>query len=173
MPIALLLQLASAVPFLAKYLGAPDAAQKIADKVGAVVGTLTGAANPEEAVKSILASEELKQKFALACNEQMQHWDAIFLADVQDARKRDTELRKSGQRNYRAETMYILAVGVICGLGYLVWTTPGISEYVKGVSTLVLGRFLGYLDNIYNFEFGTTRTSRDKDETIKQLSKES
>jgi len=28
---------------------------------------------------------------------------------------------------------------------------------------------LGYLDNIYSFEFGTTRGSRDKDDTIKNL----
>ena len=46
---------------------------------------------------------------------------------------------------------------------------PYINEYVKGIFTLVLGRFLGYLDNIYSFEFGTTRGSKEKDETIKQL----
>jgi hypothetical protein len=50
-----------------------------------------------------------------------------------------------------------------------VWKDPNINEYVKGIFTLVLGRFLGYLDNIYSFEFGTTRGSKEKDETIKNL----
>lgn len=34
-----------------------------------------------------------------------------------------------------------------------------------------LGRFLGYLDNIFNFEFGTTRSSQKKDDTILNLTK--
>jgi hypothetical protein len=46
-----------------------------------------------------------------------------------------------------------------------------VNEYLKGIVTLVLGRFLGYLDNIYNFEFGSTRSSKAKDLTIEQLSR--
>lgn len=65
--------------------------------------------------------------------------------------------------------MYVLAVLVICGLVFLIWKDQDVNEYLKGIITLVLGRFLGYLDNIYNFEFGTTRVNRAKDETINQL----
>ena len=54
-------------------------------------------------------------------------------------------------------------------LVYLIWKDPNINEYMKGVVTLVLGRFLGYLDNIYSFEFGTTRGSQNKDSTINAL----
>lgn len=172
MPIALLIQLASAVPFLAKYLGAPDSAQKIADKVGEVATSLTGSANPEEAVRQILASEELKQKFTITANEQQIHWDMIFLADVQSARERDTEIRKAGQKNWRAEAMFVLAVVVIVALVYMIWTKIDITEFIKGVITLVLGRFLGYLDSIYSFEFGSTRSSKEKDAIISGLSKQ-
>ena len=66
--------------------------------------------------------------------------------------------------------MVALAALAVAGMVYLVWSSPDLNEYVKGIVTLVLGRFLGYLDNIYSFEFGTTRGSKDKDETIKQLS---
>ena len=75
-----------------------------------------------------------------------------------------------GTRNYRANFMFVLAVGMITMLVWIVWKDQGINEYVKGIFTLVLGRFLGYLDNIYNFEFGTTRSSRTKDSTIERLS---
>src|SRR6266404_3834690 len=172
MPIALLVQLASAVPFITKYLGAPDSAQKVADKVGEVATQLTGTANPEEAVKQILASQELKQKFILAANEQQINWDVIFLADIQSARQRDIEIRKSGQKNWRAEAMFVLAVVIIVLLVWMIWTRTDISEFIKGVITLVLGRFLGYLDSIYSFEFGSTRSSREKDATIGNLTKQ-
>lgn len=91
------------------------------------------------------------------------------VVDKGDARKRDIEFLKAGRKNYRADFMFFLAVLMIAGMVWIVWKDPSINEYVKGIFTLVLGRFLGYLDNIYNFEFGTTRGSKDKDDTIKQL----
>lgn len=72
--------------------------------------------------------------------------------------------------NYQAISMYILAVIVIMVIFIAIWSVPEVNDFVKGVSTLVLGRFLGYLDQIYNFEFGSTKTSRQKDETIANLS---
>lgn len=77
------------------------------------------------------------------------------------------------KQNWRAHLMFIFAVVVVMLLTYLVWDSDNLTEYTKGIFTLVLGRFLGYLDNIYNFEFGTTRQSRTKDETINKLSGES
>lgn len=96
-----------------------------------------------------------------------------FKEEVKDrdsARDRDAQFIKRGARNHRADLMFVLAVAMISILVWIVWKDPNINEYVKGIFTLVLGRFLGYLDNIYNFEFGTTRGSQNKDETIKQLS---
>ncbi len=97
--------------------------------------------------------------------------DKAYLADRADARKRDTKFIEVGKRNVRADLMFILAVVVTCALVWVVWKDPGINEYVKGIFTLVLGRFLGYLDNIYNFEFGSTRSSKTKDTTIENLTR--
>lgn len=104
-------------------------------------------------------------------NEQELQGFKIEVEDRGSARARDAEFIKAGMHNSRADMMFILAVIVICGLVYIVWKDQSVNEYVKGIFTLVLGRFLGYLDNIYNFEFGTTRNSRTKDVTIEQLSK--
>ena len=95
-----------------------------------------------------------------------------FKTEVEDrssARERDSWYVRMGRHNYRADLMFLLAVAMIGVLVWIVWKDQSINEYVKGIFTLVLGRFLGYLDNIYNFEFGTTRGSKDKDATIKQL----
>lgn len=95
-----------------------------------------------------------------------------FKEEVKDrdsARERDVEFIKRGMVNNRANFMFFLAVVMVGLLVWIVWKDQNINEYVKGIFTLVLGRFLGYLDNIYSFEFGTTRGSKEKDETIKQL----
>jgi hypothetical protein len=95
-----------------------------------------------------------------------------FKEEVKDrgsARDRDVEFIKRGMVNTRANVMFFLAVVMVGILVWIVWKDQNINEYVKGIFTLVLGRFLGYLDNIYSFEFGTTRGSKEKDETIKQL----
>lgn len=96
-----------------------------------------------------------------------------FKAETQDrssARDRDTWFVKMGQHNWRADIMFLMAVVIVAGLVWIVWKDATLNEYVKGIFTLVLGRFLGYLDNIYSFEFGTTRGSQSKDATIQQLS---
>ncbi len=95
-----------------------------------------------------------------------------FREEVKDrgsARDRDIEFIKRGMTNNRANLMFFLAVVMVGAMVWIVWKDQSINEYVKGIFTLVLGRFLGYLDNIYSFEFGTTRGSKEKDETIKQL----
>lgn len=93
----------------------------------------------------------------------------VEVADRDSARIRDAEFIKRGATNSRANFMFFLAVVMVAVVIWIVWQDQGINEYVKGIFTLVLGRFLGYLDNIYSFEFGTTRGSKEKDETIKQL----
>lgn len=93
----------------------------------------------------------------------------IEAQDKGSARERDIEFIKRGMVNNRANFMFFLAVVMVGLLVWIVWKDQNINEYVKGIFTLVLGRFLGYLDNIYSFEFGTTRGSKEKDETIKQL----
>jgi hypothetical protein len=57
---------------------------------------------------------------------------------------------------------------VVACLFITIWVTVT-DEFAKGIMTLVLGRFLGYVDNIYNYEFGTTRSAGKKDETIRAL----
>ncbi len=96
-----------------------------------------------------------------------------FKEEVKDrdsARSRDAEMIRHGRHNFRADIMVGVAAVAVAWMVYLVWSSPSLDEYVKGIVTLVLGRFLGYLDNIYSFEFGTTRGSQNKDETIKKLS---
>jgi len=162
--------LAQFAPQIIKWITGSD---KAADAAGAVVDiaeTVTGRKGAD-ALDAIKADPALVLQFRQSVIAQEADLDKAYLADRADARKRDAVFISSGTRNYRADFMFLLAVAMIAGLVWLVWKDPSINEYMKGIFTLVLGRFLGYLDNIYNFEFGSTRTSKTKDATIENLTR--
>lgn len=164
-----LLQLA---PTLMRFFGAGEKSAAVAEKVIDIAQTVTGTTDPDNALEVLRGDPDKVRQFQLAIMDNDTELETLYLADRDSARKRDMEFLKAGTRNYRADTMYLLAVLVI---GLLVWQVlrSSLDEYAKGIITLVLGRFLGYLDGIYNFEFGTTRTSKTKDETINRLTEKS
>ena len=167
----LLLALANFAPMLAKYFTSSDSTTtKITEVVSNIANSITGAKTPEEAIQMLTANTQMANDFQLKILAQSEELDKLYLLDIEDARSRDVKLAQAGQKNWRADSMYALAVLVVISLVILIWKTPEITEYVKGIVTLVLGRFLGYLDNIYSFEYGRTRSSSLKDDTINKLS---
>lgn len=136
---------------------------------------LSSALGSEEGRLKLKQMEMENQQFLVNAAQASEVRDLEYfkeeVADRSSARLRDAEFLKNAKENWRAHVMFTLAIAVICWMVWIIWKTPELNEYVKGIFTLVLGRFLGYLDNIYNFEFGTTRASRVKDNTIERLSK--
>ena len=151
-----------AVSAIGELLGVSDATQ---DKIAEVIKT--GQLTPEQ----ITALKKLELEYLNNEKERGFRYAELEFKDVADARKRDTAFLQAGTRNYRSDIMFLLAVAVIMALVWVIWKDPAINEYVKGIFTLVLGRFLGYLDAIYNFEYSSTRSSKTKDATIENLSK--
>jgi hypothetical protein len=168
-PITIALGLAQLAPSLMRFFGAGEKNTAMAEKVIDMAVGVTGAPTSEAALETLRNNQAKAYEFQTLVLQSNASLEALYLADVTDARKRDVAIAVAGNHNYRADTMYVLAVLII---GILVWQVlkSELDEYAKGIITLVLGRFLGYLDNIYNFEFGTTRASKNKDETIKTLS---
>ena len=164
--------LKTAVPGIATALGGPLAGMAtawIANRMGLEAKTVESVTDAIRGVDP-LERAKLENEFNRWYIEQQQKELQMYMVDVQDARKRDATLNAVGNKNTRADTMYVLAIVVIVGIVWSIWSKQELNEYVKGIMTLVLGRFLGYLDNIYNFEFGSTRASKSKDETISKLS---
>jgi hypothetical protein len=98
--------------------------------------------------------------------------DGAESKEREGARARDIEIQRSKGINFRADALCFIAAIVIVGLTASIWFGTNLDDFGKGVLTLVLGRFLGYLDNIYNFEFGSTRSSKTKNDAIAALAKE-
>jgi len=170
-PFTIAMSLAQFAPSIMRFFGAGEKSTSVVEKIVGTAQSITGASTPAEALEMIKASAAKQAEFQLRVLEIDRELELSYLSDVQSARNRDVEIAKAGHHNYRADSMYILAVSLIAALVYIVLKSE-LDEYAKGIITLVLGRFLGYLDNIYNFEFGTTRGSRDKDTTINKLTKE-
>jgi hypothetical protein len=170
----------TAAPMLGAALGGPFggmAGKLVAEALGNPnakpedIPALLAQASPEQIAALKQSEFDFKARMTELGYTNEQKLEELVVQDRQGARERDVKLAESGQRNHRADLMFLLAVAMTCGLVWIVWRDPNINEYMKGIFTLVLGRFLGYLDNIYNFEFGTTRSSKTKDTTIEQLSK--
>ena len=168
-PLAIEMGLAQFAPSLMRFFGVGEKNAKIVESVVGIASEVTGAKSGEEALAILQNNSDKRYEFQLKVLEKDQELETMYLQDTADARARDVAMRKITIHNYRADSMYILAIIVIAALVYAVLRSD-LDEYAKGIITLVLGRFLGYLDNIYNFEFGTTRGSKNKDDTINKLS---
>lgn len=168
-PLAILGLAAQIIPSLVKYAGGGDKSVAIANNVASIATQLTGAATPDLAMEAIQKDPQKAMEFKIAVMAQEASYEQMYLADVQDARKRDSELRKAGHFNYRADLMVLGAAIFVGWLISIIWANPQIGEFAQGVFTLVLGRMLGYLDGIYNFEFGTTRETKESTKTANDL----
>ena len=165
--------LAQFAPSILRFLGVGDskAPDSIIDKISSVAKSITGVGSIDEAITVFASSTEKAYEFKIQMLAHDRQFEQMYLADMQSARLRDTEFIKAGKVNARGNWMSFGAVCVILGMVLVIWQDPNINEYMKGIFTLVLGRFLGYLDTIYSFEFGTTRSSKGKDEAIAQLTR--
>ena len=159
------------VPSLFKFFGAGEKSTAIATEVANVAKSVTGASSMQDAVKVLEQDPAKLLEFRTAVLENDLEWERIYARDIADARARDVALAQAGQINYRANVLVAFAgFLVILLVAIAVWTS-GIDEYVKGIITLILGRAVGWLDQAFNFDFGTTRNNRTKDDTINSLSK--
>lgn len=136
----------------------------------------------EEKLGVKISDDPDPEELAQLANLQMQREEMLLnltkaemeheLEDRKSARQRDVDLAKAtGQRNLRADLM-VAGAGVFSLVIFLavIWSSS-MDEFQKSVLSLIIGRVLGYIDQAFNFEFGTTRQSRSKDETINKLSR--
>lgn len=155
-------QSALAIKLLAKTL-LPEESSTAEENEARVAEVLTAGATPEVRMRLIELDAQLARQ---------QHEEALAsLRDIQDARARDAAMATRGTPNVRANWMLFASYAIVFALLYMVWKTAEIDEYTKGLVTLLLGRALGWIDQAQNFEWGTTRLSRAKDDTIDRLSR--
>lgn len=170
-PFAAIAALAQFAPVLMKYMGIgqDSVPAKVAETAAQVATAVTGTSNVNDAITALASDPNKVFEFRIQMLAHEKEMDQMYLADVDSARKRDSEFVKAGIVNHRANIMFVMAWIVVLIAFYAVWKSQDLDDFVKATITLILGRFLGYLDQIYQFEFGSTRSNKDKDAAIMNL----
>jgi len=168
----------SVAPTIATALGGPLAGlavKTIGDALGVdaptqenITARLSGATSDD-----LLKLKQAEQDFAAKMKQMDIDVFALELKDRESARLRDTAIETSGKFNWSRISLTAFAMITLILLMFFVMKDATISEYAQGIITLIIGRLTGYLDGIFNFEFGSTRSSQTKDDTIKALGKNS
>lgn len=163
----IVLGLAQYAPQLMRYFGAGEASAAVADQVVDIAKTVTGATSPEAALQAMQKDAAAQHEFRMQVLASTTTLDQAYLADVQDARKRDIELAKLGRHNSRADFMVAIdAVGLVACLLVLGFFRKEIPGEVVGLLSTIAGIFGLCLRDAHQFEFGSSRGSREKDELL-------
>lgn len=171
-PISLALGLSQFVPVIAKWITGSDKAADVAGKVIDVAKAVTGTSDGQAALASIQADPNKVLEFQQAITAQQADIEKAYLADIQDARQRDVAVRQvNGGRNKRADIMLALTyIGMVALVSLMVVRDIDANTALGGVVLLLIGKLVGQWETGFNFEFGTNRDSKKKDDTIKNLS---
>jgi len=143
---------------------------EVAATPGAVATAIAGA-TPEQ----LLALKAADQDFALKMREfdykESSELLAGAYADTANARSRDVELIKTtGKTNKRADIMLGLTyIGLVALVACMLIRDIDANTALGGIVVLLIGKLISQWETGFQFEFGTTRSNKTKDDTIKSL----
>jgi len=179
-PITVAFGLAQFAPQILKWLTGSDKAADAAATVVDIAKKVTG--RDDDVVAALKADPALALKFRQAVMDNEADLDKAYLADRQDARKRDVQLAQAGVTNSRANAMVAMdVIGLLFGLGGMLLLGYYKAKYPEAISEGVFGALLAQLSTItsyfglclrdaHQFEFGSSRGSRIKDDIAAQQS---
>lgn len=167
--------LGTVAPTIATAIGGPFAGLAV-KAIGTALGLGEGASEADIAAKlagatpaDLLALKKADQEFALEMKKLDVDLERIAGADRDSARKREAEVKDWTPR--------ILAAVVVGGfLGTVYMVLAGYVDGLKDPMTATLtGTLIGYVsakaDQVVSYYFGSSASSKAKDETIKSLSR--
>jgi len=165
-PISVAMGLAQFAPAIIKWVSGSDKAAEAAGKVVEIAQQVTGKP-ADEAVAALAADPALVIQFRQAVMAQEADLDKAFLADRKDARARDVAYIQAGKRNTRADVMVALAfIAVIAIASLLAMGQIDGNTAAGGFLIAVGGMFARNIGTAFDFEFGSSRGSQNKDEAL-------
>ena len=168
-PITIALAIASQfAPGIIKYFGGGDTAGIVAGKVIDIAKAVTGNDTPEAALRTMQLDPVMALAFKQSVLESEADLEKAYLGDRADARRRDLEMvKETGTRNRRADYMVVLdVVGLIACLVVLIVFRDKIPGEVVGLLSTIASIFGLCLRDAHQFEFGSSRGSKDKTEMM-------
>lgn len=163
-PITIAMSLAQFAPSIVKWMTGSDKAEAAATAVVDVAKQVTGCDTGEAALTKLQGSPELQAQYRTRMAEMDADLDKAFLADRQDARKRDVAFVEHGTHNYRADVMVALAFLAVVAIATLMALGKiDASTGVGGFMITIGGMFARNIGTAFDFEFGSSRGSQNKD----------
>lgn len=151
------------LPGIVKHI-AGDKAGEVAETVVGAAQTLTGTNTPEEAADALRANPELLATFRTNMATINAELDKAYLADRQNARDRDVKLKQAGYHNYRADIMLALAFISLVGIIWMLWSARlDMPDQIFAALNMAVGMLLKMIGDAFQFEFGSSRGSKEKD----------
>lgn len=164
-PISVAFGLAQFAPQIMKWLTGSDKAAEAAGKVVEIAEVVTGRQGPD-AVEALKADPALVFQFRQAIMANETELDKAYLADRADARKRDVAIVQAGRYNWRGDLLALLAVGGLVLCVWFVARDTEMPERAVNAIMFVAGVLAAAVRDVYNFEFGSSRGSKSKDDVI-------
>lgn len=159
-------QLATFAPVVARWLDAGESGRRVAEQVAGVAKYVTGATSPEDAILRLREDAELQHRFRMEVVERESELERAYLQDRADARERDVRMREAGYRNVRADILAVVAVVGLVGLTWMMLYVTVPAGPGRDVLMMLSGALITIVKDVYAFEFGSSRGSKDKDQVI-------
>lgn len=164
-PITIAMGLAQFAPQVIRWVTGSDKAEQAAGKVLEIAQAVTGKQGPE-ALEAIKLDPAMAMQFRQAVIASEAELDKAFLVDRQDARKRDVALAQAGRYNWRADILAVLSVGGLVVCMWFIAKDSAMPERAVNAIMFVAGVLAAAVRDVYSFEFGSSRGSKEKDEII-------
>lgn len=171
-PVTIALALAQFAPSLLRFLGVGDTSVAAATKAIEVATSVTGTTSSVDALKVVQENKEAQAQFNTQILAQQTALEEAYLSDRSGARQRDVQLVTAlGHSNFRAD---ILAYVSIAGLIAIMYTTLFVQVPAGAAHDIILllaGSLVAIVKDVYGFEFGSSRSSKDKDAVIAEVTR--
>ena len=165
-PVTIAFGLAQYAPSIIKWLSGSEKAEEAAQKVIDVARVVTGKQDASEAVVAIQADPAVLMQFRQAMANIEADMDRAYLADRQNARGRDVAFVQAGRWNIRADLLALLSVTGLIVCVWFVARDSSLPERAVNAIMFVAGTLAACVRDVFAFEFGSSRGSREKDALI-------
>ncbi len=162
-PVTIAFGLAQYAPSIIKWLSGSEKAEEAAQKVIDVARVVTGKQDASEAVEAIRADPAVLMQFRQAMAGIEADMDRAYLADRQNARGRDVAFVQAGRWNIRADLLALLSVTGLIVCVWFVARDSSLPERAVNAIMFVAGTLAACVRDVFAFEFGSSRGSREKD----------
>lgn len=173
-PISIVMGLAQFAPQLIRWITGNEKAENVAKTVVDIASSVAGTEDGGSIIERLKADAKLAAEFAERIEQRSHDLQIAYLADVDSARKMQIAALAQSDVFSKRFVYYFACAWSSFAMLYFTFVTFGtVSQSGQRMADTILGVLIGtVITGFFNFFYGSSARSREKDDTIKQLSKQ-